>query len=211
MLLAVTAWLAPSASWFDWWDHLGGRANVRGGTEWQRGVAVLGAVVLVYGLWRNRRSLRLVDEVAVAGATTGLLAVMGGWNPQWFIVLCLPLGALVLATVRDEVALRPHHAVLLVAAAGASLGTAFVSRSLYTSDLIVPVASVACLMTGLVLLRQVPVAAGVAVVVVNVVVTYAKLSVADRLALSMLVAVVLLHLVLQLRPARLPLVPAPPG
>jgi hypothetical protein len=210
-LLIATELLAGSATWGDWIDRLTTRSRDAGSSWYVLPLAgAVGAAVLGRGLWSARSTGARVDLLLLAGATTSLLAAMGGWNSYWHLAQILPLGALLLAARRGEVR-RRHHVVLLSAVVACSAGDAFTPYSAYGgTKLWVPVAALACLLVGLVALGEVPVRLAPAVVVGNAAVTLAPLSVADRAIVPILTGAALLHLVFELRPPRPPAL-ADPG
>jgi hypothetical protein len=198
-VLAATAVVAPDASWFDWWDRA--RARVGEPTAATVVLFLAGVAVLVWGLVDLRRDRADVDGVCLGAAAGCLLAVMGGWNPQWFLALCLPLGALLVAIDRGEVALRRHEQVLLGAVVAASMGDAFVAYSYYgTFQWWVPIALVTAFLGALVLLDRLSWKWVPPLVVGNAAIMLVRLTAEQRIAVSMAVAVALVHLTLRVRP-----------
>lgn len=198
LVVAASAALAGSATWADWANHL--RDRYEGADRWLLVLACAGAAVVLRAALRARAA-RPLDLVCVAGAATGLLAVTGGWNPQWFLAQAVPLGALLLAVRARRVALRRHQSALLVVACAFSAGDAYVVYS-FNFRVWVPVAILACLLVGLVALREVPPGAAMATLVLNAAITAVPLSKTHRALVPVLVTVILLYLVLELRPHR---------
>lgn len=203
-LLVATQVLVGSATWGGWLDRLSARPRDPGSSWLLLPLAgAVGAVVVAAGLWRAWRAGARLDLLLLAGGATSLLAAMGGWNSYWHLGQVLPLGALLLAARSGEVRLGRLHQLLLGAVVACSLGDAFTPYSAYGgTNLWVPVAAVAALLLGLVLLGEVPAGPAAAVVVLNAGVTMAPLSVADRAVVPILTGAALLHLLLELRPSR---------
>jgi hypothetical protein len=203
--LAMPLVVAPSAHWDDWFDRLGDRRGEYPVDPSVYVVTALGLIVVARGIILARREGRGVDAVCVASGATAFLAVATYWNPQWFLAVLIPLGAVLVPYLCGELRLDRVQGGVLVLVCAATAGDAWVAFARVDAayHFQVPAAGLAAVVFALWMLGRVPAGPAALVVLLNVVIVHLDLSVTERTSVSVAAAIGALHLLLDLRPGGL--------